>query len=55
MNIFTISLCLILFINQEFINLLYFSQSYHNHEDARPHTLLGHNYETTNYKDTSIS
>ena len=45
MNIFTISLCLILFINQEFINLLYFSQSYHNHTVTEL-TTQGHNYAT---------
>jgi len=43
MNIFAICLCLILFINQEFINLLYFSQSYHNHTRTQPTITLGHN------------
>ena len=46
MNIITISLCLILFINQEFINLFYFSQSYS--QSARTHTALqGHSHDRT--------
>ena len=53
MNILTISLCLVLFINQEFINLYYLSQSFHNHK-AQLTTLQGHNYDNID-KDTSIS
>ena len=43
MFIFTTLLCLILFINQDFINLYYFSQSYHNHTRTQPNITLGHN------------
>ena len=43
MNIITICLCLLLFINQDFINLFYFSQSYS--QSAVTHTLpQGHNH-----------
>ena len=35
--LFTKLLCLILFINQDFLNLYYFSQSYS--QSARTHTL----------------
>jgi len=53
MNVITISLCLLLFINQEFINLFYFSQTYSQSARTHTHALQGHNYDNTN-KDTSI-
>ena len=45
MNIFTISLCLLLFINQDFINLYYFSQSYSQ-------STLGHSTHITRTQTT---
>jgi len=38
--IFTKLLCLILFINQDFINLYYFSQSYSQSQDAHASYLI---------------